>query len=411
MIVTPQRGAVGFVLDQIVVEAGDVFRTDEVFIRFAEALARSRFTRAELCCRLVRDGSNPPYVLDRKIFDVVPLPEYRDVPDLCRRALRLMPQAARTFETRMGGWSLAVGFGVHPLTPLAIRKARRRGVPAVLWVRGDLEADIRHRHRGLRRIAGLAVARSILAAIPRGTPVVSVGRDDYPFLRRLGPCHLVYSSKFDDADFAGLPRAPRSASAPPRLLYVGRIAPEKGVEVLLDAFARIRSASPEPLPSLTLAGYDYRGGVYGEEFRRRVEASPLSASVAFAGHVPYGPALFDLYDAHDVLVLPSFTEGFPQVILEAMARGLPVVATSVGGVPRVLRDGVNGRLVAPGNAEALANAVAALLGDPSAAARLANAGHTTARGFTRSSQIHALNAFLDRCFPGKLPPLVESAER
>jgi hypothetical protein len=72
---------------------------------------------------------------------------------------------------------------------------------------------------------------------------------------------------------------------------------------LLDAFTRMRSASPAPLPVLTLAGYDYRGGVYGEEFRRRVEASPLAACVTFAGHVPYGPALFDLYDAHDVLVL------------------------------------------------------------------------------------------------------------
>jgi glycosyltransferase involved in cell wall biosynthesis len=411
MSVSPQRGAVGFVLDQIVVEAGGVFRTDEVFIRFAEALARSRFSRAELCCRLVRDESKPPYVLDREIFGIVPLPEYRDVPDLCRRALRLMPQAARTFDAHLGGWSLAVGFGVHPLTPLAIRKARRRGVPAVLWVRGDLTADIRHRHRGLRRVAGAAVARFVLAAIPRGTPVVSVGREDYPFLRRLGPCHVVYSSKFEDADFAPMPRAPRDHGRPPRLLYVGRIAPEKGVEVLLEAFTRIRSGSAEPLPALTFAGYDYRGGVYGEEFRRRVEASPLGACVTFAGHVPYGPALFDLYDAHDVLVLPSFTEGFPQVVLEAMARGLPVVATAVGGVPRVLRDGVNGRLVAPGNPEALAGALTALLGDAPGAARLAAAGHETARRFTRSSQIGELNAFLDRCFPGKLPPVVDGVAR
>ena len=149
----------------------------------------------------------------------------------------------------------------------------------------------------------------------------------------------------------------------------------------------------------------------GEEFRRRVEESPLGSAVTFAGHVPYGPALFDLYDAHDVLVLPSFTEGFPQVVLEAMARGLPVVATSVGGVPRVLRDGINGRLVAPGDAEALAAAVTELVRDDSAAARLAAAGHATARGFTRSSQIRALNEFFDRCFPGKLPSLVHGAGR
>jgi len=234
--------------------------------------------------------------------------------------------------------------------------------------------------------------------------VVSVGRDDYPFLRALGPCHLVYSSKFDDADFAPMPRARRVSGAPARLLYVGRLAPEKGVEVLLDAFARIRAAIPEAPPRLTIAGYDYRGGVYGDQFRSRVEAQPYAPAVTFAGHVPYGPALFGLYDAHDVLVLPSFTEGFPQVVLEAMARGVPVVATSVGGVPRVLTDRVNGRLVEPGDAEAVARAVCDLVRDEAVAGRLAAEGQDTARGFTRGAQIRALNSFLDRCFPGKLPP-------
>jgi len=411
MSVTPKGGAVGLVLDQIVVEDGGVLRTDEVFVRFVEALARSRFTRAELCCRLVHDASAPPYLLDRGVFEIVPLPSYRDVPDLCRRALTLMPEAARTFDARLSAWSLAVGFGVHPLTPLAIRRAQRRGVPAVLWVRGDLEADIRHRHRGWRRFAGLAVARAVIAAIPRGTPVVSVGRDDYPFLRALGPCHLVYSSKFDDADFSPMPRARRVPGAPARLLYVGRIAPEKGVEILLDALARIRAAFPAAPPLLTIAGYDYRGSAYGDQFRRRVEGESLASAVHFAGHVPYGSALFELYDAHDVLVLPSFTEGFPQVVLEAMARGVPVVATSVGGVPRVLKDQINGRLVAPGDAEAFARAVCDLIRDEAEAGRLAAAGQTTARGFTRGAQIRGLNAFLDRCFPGKLPPLADGGLR
>jgi glycosyltransferase involved in cell wall biosynthesis len=206
-----------------------------------------------------------------------------------------------------------------------------------------------------------------------------------------------------------MPRPARAPGAPARLLYVGRIAPEKGVEVLLDAFARMRRALPAAPPTLTIAGYDYRGGTYGEAFQRRVAADPLASAVTFAGHVPYGPALFNLYDAHDVLVLPSFTEGFPQVVLEAMARGVPVAATAVGGVPRVLKDGVNGRLVAPGDAEAFAQAVTALARDETVAARLALEGQKTARAFTRRAQIRALNDFLDRCFPGALPRVNDDA--
>jgi len=80
------------------------------------------------------------------------------------------------------------------------------------------------------------------------------------------------------------------------------------------------------------------------------------------------------------------------------------VATSVGGLPRVLKDQVNGRLVAPGDAEAVAGAVCDLVRDEAVAGRLAAEGQDTARGFTRGAQIRALNSFLDRCFPGKLPP-------
>lgn len=406
MSVEPKRGSVGLVLDQIVAESGGVRTTDEVFVRFAEAFARSRFDRAELCCRLVRDGSRLPYVLDPEVFEIVPLPEYRDVPDLCRRAHRLLPAAARAIEARLGRWSLAVGFGVHPMTPLTLRTARKRGVPAVAWIRGDLEADVRHRLTGWRRAAGLLVARAIVAAIPSGTPVVSVGRDDYPFLRGLGPTHVVYSSKFDDGDFAPSPRAPRSPGSPMRLLYVGRIAPEKGVEVLLDALERIRGSAPsDERVSLTIAGYDYRGSTYGDAFRDRVGRSAVAGAVRFAGHVPYGPQLFELYDAHDALVLPSFTEGFPQVILEAMMRGLPVIASAVGGVPRVVEDGVNGTLIPAGRADALAAAIRRTAGDTAGAARLAVAGMETARAYTRASQVRGLHGFLDRCFPGRLPAM------
>lgn len=403
MSATPTARAVGLVLDQVVADIGGVRTTDEVFVRFVEAFARSRFDRAELCCRVVRDGPALPYPLDPGVFDVVPLPDYRDVPDLCRRAHRLLPEAGRTLKIRMAGWALAVGFGIHPLTPLAIRRARSREVPAIAWVRGDLEADIRHRQRGWRRPAGILVARAVVSAIPRGTPVVTVGRDDYPFLRRLGPSHVVYSSKYDDADIVARPRPAWGEEGARKLLYVGRIAPEKGVEVLLEAFARVRASYPREGPKLTIAGYDYRGGVYGDSFRRRVEDSSVASAVTFAGHVPYGPELFGLYDSHDVLVLPSFTEGFPQVILEAMARGLPVVATAVGGVPRVVKDGQNGRLVAAGDAVALAEALLSLLRDGPGAARLGAEGMDTARRFTRSTQVRALNDFLDRCFPGRLP--------
>jgi glycosyltransferase involved in cell wall biosynthesis len=84
--------------------------------------------------------------------------------------------------------------------------------------------------------------------------------------------------------------------------------------------------------------------------------------------------------ALDVLVLPSIrSEAIPQVIPQALAVGTPVVASTVGGSPELVRDGENGRLVAPGDARALAEAILALLGDPGRARAMALAGQAMVR--------------------------------
>jgi glycosyltransferase involved in cell wall biosynthesis len=82
-------------------------------------------------------------------------------------------------------------------------------------------------------------------------------------------------------------------------------------------------------------------------------------------------------------VLPSRSEAFPNALIEAMATALPVVATRVGGIPEVVRDGVNGRLVPPDDSGALADAVIALMDDPAAAAAMGQAArHDVERHYT-----------------------------
>jgi glycosyltransferase involved in cell wall biosynthesis len=124
----------------------------------------------------------------------------------------------------------------------------------------------------------------------------------------------------------------------------------------------------------------------------------LADRVRFAGFVPHGRGLVAVLDAGDVFVLPSRSEGLPHSVVEAMARGLPVVATAVGGLPELLGDG-SGVVVAPGDAAALAEALGALHADPSRRAALSAASLARARRFRPEAQLAELCDRLADAYP------------
>src|SRR5262245_56944457 len=247
----------GLVLDQVIHEHAGTYSTDEAFSLFVQELATRYFERIEFCSRVKVADAPAPYRLDPHLYDVLRLPWYRDVVELCVRSPRLMPEIGRALASAMDGWEMLIVGGIHPIAPLALRMARRRGIPALLWIRGSYYGVLNHRIGGnlLRRGVGLTAAAVVLRAIPNGTAIVSSRRADYRFLSRMGPTHLVYTSKFDRADFAPSPRPPRAPERAPRILYVGRIAPEKGLEVLLDAFEQLSGSWSGPSPTLSLAGF------------------------------------------------------------------------------------------------------------------------------------------------------------
>ena len=133
---------------------------------------------------------------------------------------------------------------------------------------------------------------------------------------------------------------------------IGRLSPEKGFDLLIEA-ARITIAR---VPG---AGFVLLGdGPERHALEERVRAAGLEGRVAFAG---FRSDVDRLLPGADILAQSSHTEGLPNVVLEACAAGIPVVATAVGGTGEVIRDGVNGFLVAPGNAVALADRLLELM--------------------------------------------------
>ena len=153
---------------------------------------------------------------------------------------------------------------------------------------------------------------------------------------------------------------PRALSGPCRILFLGRIGERKGTPVLLQALAQMRDADWE----LICAGD-------GEVSKYQAMAGQLGLSprVRFVGWVDEDEAQA-LLAGSDLLVLPSLNEGLPMAIIEAMAHGLPVIATPVGGIPELVTSGRTGLLVPPADPDALAGALRRLIADPHARLRM-----------------------------------------
>jgi glycosyltransferase involved in cell wall biosynthesis len=172
------------------------------------------------------------------------------------------------------------------------------------------------------------------------------------------------------------PRETRVLGDPPRLLFVGYLRPEKGVDYLLDAFEALRRVRPL---KLTLVGGSDRATGSEARIRERIGRSPFRDDMTLAGMLDFGEPLFDLYRSHDVFVMPSLSEGTPRTLVEARAFGCPVVATRAGGIPSSVEHERNGLLVEPRDAAGLAAAIERLLTDEGLRARLIDEGVRQAR--------------------------------
>jgi len=152
-------------------------------------------------------------------------------------------------------------------------------------------------------------------------------------------------------------RADRALRKRPRIVLVGRLSPEKGQLVLIRAVAALRAKGREVEVVLIDAG-SLRGWIEDE-----IARLSLGDLVSLAGELEPAQVTAQLLDA-DCFCLPSFAEGLPISIMEAMATGVPVISTYIGGIPELAINGATALTVAAGNVEALAGAIEKIIVEP-----------------------------------------------
>jgi glycosyltransferase involved in cell wall biosynthesis len=239
-------------------------------------------------------------------------------------------------------------YWLHPDGAVALRLARMAGVPAVVMSGGSDLLLLTKRPSRRRAIAQVLDEADAVVCVSEhlARAATLVGRTDTPV-------HVVRRGVALDRFCAGDRAAARARLGWDRgkraLLWVGRMSPEKGLDSLIEACARL----PRDLDfSLHLVG---DGPLRGELVQRACRAG-LAQRIVFAGAVAHA-ALPDWFRAADVTVLPSLSEGVPNVLLESIACGTPFVASDVGGISEIA-DPQADRLVPAGDAAALAGAIA-----------------------------------------------------
>jgi len=143
---------------------------------------------------------------------------------------------------------------------------------------------------------------------------------------------------------------------------IGRLFPDKGHKYFLEAFTEVHRRYPDTFGLIVGEGPSH------DEIKQQVTDCRLDRSVSMCG-VRYD--MDNVYEHVDYLVIPSLTEGLPYVLLEAMALGIPVVATTVGDIPKLIDDGRTGYLVAPGEVDQLAEKMSLFMEDPVVAEQMA----------------------------------------
>ena len=178
--------------------------------------------------------------------------------------------------------------------------------------------------------------------------------------------------------------------------YVGWLIPIKGVTYLVTAMTKVLEKHPKSL--LVLVG---KGDDKGEEeikLKEQVEGAGLTDKVHFLG---WRPDVDEIMGCFDIFVLPSLNEGMGRVLVEAMAAGLPIVASRVGGIPDLVKDGKNGRLVPPGDATALEKAISSLLADKETRKRMGIAGKRICRQYSTEAMVEQIDnlyrKLLEKC--------------
>lgn len=369
--------------DYVYHRVGEIIYAERAFALFLAAIA-PHVERLRLIGRLAPAGAEARYALAPGV-ELAPLPHYASLanPVAVLRSLGgSIGQMSRALDDIDVVWVL--GPYPHAYVLVLVALARRRTV--VLGVRQDWPTYIRRRRPG-RRWMHLAadVMEWTWRRLARRLPVVAVG-SELSATYAHAPALLDLVVSLVPAGAVAASPSPRDYRSELQILSVGRLDEEKNPLLLAEVLALLHARDPRW--RLVVCGE----GDLAPALAARLAELRVADRAELLGYVAMGAELLDLYRSSHAMLHVSWTEGFPQVLIESFATSLPIVATAVGGVGRGVGDAA--LLIPPGDPRAAADALQRVASDADLRGRLTAAGLTRARELTLEAQTARLVSFL-----------------
>ena len=364
---------------------GDEVYAERAFALFLAGL-RAYVERLVLVGRLSPSGGEGRYPVGDDV-ELIGLPFY---PSLAK-PLQALPAFARSlavFWRSLADVDCVWLLGPHPLALAFAFLARARGRRVVLGVRQDLPAYARSRHPGRRSLPLAAAAlERMFRLLGRFVPVVAVGPELAANYGRSRELLEIAVSLVGEGDVVSPEAAlERDYRGELRMLSVGRLEKEKNPLLLADILATLNEDNPRW--RLVVCGE----GELADALEARLGELGQAGRAELRGYVAFGAELLALYRESHLLLHTSWTEGFPAVLPEAFAAGLPVVAADVGGIAEAVGD--SALLVPPDDPLAAASAAVSVADDAVTRERLVRAGNAYALAHTTEAETARLAAFL-----------------
>lgn len=345
-------------IDYILEHKGNDFYSDDSHIIFTQAIQKE-FAKSTICSRLSPSPRNSGIEISSDISNVQPLPYYTSLVSFCKQIWTLLPKTVKLIRRHVEKDTVLWLAWPHPISLVLLMLYGRKN-KVFVTIRQNLRELMKVRYSGVTRTFALAfvdLLNLMLRVFYKNVLVFTTGKEMYN----------IVSATMSNVNEIKTPVISRKYKATyevanhkeeTNLLFVGRLEPEKGLFYLIESVDLLKKSSLNVHLHLVGDGTEKDGIV------KRIQELKLENDITLHGYLTFGDELLKHYRSASYFVLPSISEGFPKVINEARAFGIPIISTKCGGVVHEIEHKVNGYFVEKKSPSSIADAVHELNGNP-----------------------------------------------